>query len=82
MNAVSTVKFTMFEAFFNVHGIVKRFTFLIRFLYATARRRVVMGYREADHAAVSKVYRTLYKAFTERSAADDLATVLILDSPP
>ena len=79
MNAVGTVKFAMFEAFLNVHGIVKGLTFLIRFLDTAARRCIIMGYCEADHAAVCKVYRALHKALTERTTPNDLTTVLILN---
>ena len=78
MNAVGAVKFAMLETILNVQRITPRITFRIRFLYTATGRRVIMGNRETNHAAIRELYRTLHQAFAKRTTPNNLATVLIL----
>ena len=77
--AVSIGKFTMLITVDKVHSIVLYLTFLVWFLYAAARRGVVMSHCEAYHGAVRQVYRALHEALSERATAYDGAAILVLN---
>ena len=78
MNAVGAVKFAMFETILNVQRITPRITFRVRFLYTAAGRRVIMGNRETNHAAIRELYRPVHQSFAKLTTTKNLATVLIL----
>ena len=52
VDAVRIGQFAMFQTLVKVHAVILRLTFLIRLLYATACRSVVVGHRQANHRAV------------------------------
>ena len=79
MDAVGRVQLTMLEALLNVLGVLLALPFHVWFLDTTARRCVIMGNGETDHASVGEVDRTLDKSLSECTTSHNLTAVLVLD---
>ena len=71
----------MFQSLLEVHVIVGLVSGLVRFLYASSCRCVVVSHSEAYHRAVGHLDRSLHESFPECSPSDNNAAVLVLYSP-
>ena len=79
MDAVLIGELAMLVAIVEIHRIIQSVTLLIRFLDASAARRIVMGDGETNFAAIIEGQRTLHQTLTKGSATNHYTTVLILD---
>ena len=78
MDAVLIGKLPMAIAIVQVHGVVFQLARRIGLLDATTAGRIIMGYREAYHAAVREGNGTLHQALAKGAAAHDGSPVLVL----
>ena len=79
MDAVLIGKLAMLVTVVEIHRIIQSVALLIRFLNASAARRIIMCDGEANLAAIIEGERTLHQSLAEGSTANHHATVLILD---
>ena len=65
VDAVGRVKLAVLEATLYILSIFLVLALLVRLLYATARRGIVVCHGETDHRPVAELDRSLHKALSE-----------------
>ena len=78
VNTISAIQLAMFEAFFNVHGIVGLVALGVRLLYAATCGCVIVGDGKTYHRSVFKLDGALHQSLAKRASAHHLCAVLVL----
>ena len=78
MDAVFANEFSVLIALFQIVVVLFLLPFNIGFLYASARRGVVVGRGQTNHGTVWERNGTLHKSLAESAASNNGPTVVVL----